>query len=74
LYVHRILDFDWQFLLVDPGRPQAGAQQEVHHMKPSLLKLWHDESGATAIECGLIAAAIALAGVYWGFVDRTDPV
>jgi len=30
-------------------------------MKRSLLEFWHDESGATAIEYGLIAAAIALA-------------
>jgi len=44
-----------------PGARRPGAQQEVHHMKRSLLKFWHDESGATAIEYGLIAAAIALA-------------
>jgi pilus assembly protein Flp/PilA len=30
-------------------------------MKQSLLKFWNDESGATAIEYGLIAAGIALA-------------
>jgi pilus assembly protein Flp/PilA len=30
-------------------------------MKRSLWKFWHDESSATAIEYGLIAAAIALA-------------
>jgi pilus assembly protein Flp/PilA len=30
-------------------------------MKRSLLKFWNDESGATAIEYGLIAAGIALA-------------
>ena len=30
-------------------------------MKPSLSKFWSDESGATAIEYGLIAAGIALA-------------
>jgi pilus assembly protein Flp/PilA len=30
-------------------------------MKRSLLKFWSDESGATAIEYGLIAAGIALA-------------
>jgi pilus assembly protein Flp/PilA len=30
-------------------------------MKRSLLKFWADESGATAIEYGLIAAGISLA-------------
>jgi pilus assembly protein Flp/PilA len=30
-------------------------------MKRSLLKFWNNESGATAIEYGLIAAGIALA-------------
>jgi pilus assembly protein Flp/PilA len=30
-------------------------------MKPSLLNFWNNESGATAIEYGLIAAGIALA-------------
>jgi pilus assembly protein Flp/PilA len=30
-------------------------------MKRSVLKFWNDESGATAIEYGLIAAGIALA-------------
>jgi pilus assembly protein Flp/PilA len=30
-------------------------------MKRSLLNFWNDESGATAIEYGLIAAGIALA-------------
>jgi pilus assembly protein Flp/PilA len=30
-------------------------------MKRSLLKFWNDESGATAIEYGLIAAGIAVA-------------
>jgi pilus assembly protein Flp/PilA len=30
-------------------------------MKRSLLKFWHDDSGATAIEYCLIAAGIALA-------------
>jgi pilus assembly protein Flp/PilA len=39
------------------GRPD----QEVHHVKRSLSKFWQDESGATAIEYGLIAAGIALA-------------
>ena len=46
---------------MDPGARRPGARQEVHHMKRSLFKSWHDESGATAIEYGLIAAAIALA-------------
>jgi len=31
------------------------------YMKRSVLKFWNDESGATAIEYGLIAAGIALA-------------
>ena len=30
-------------------------------MKRSILKFWNDESGATAIEYGLIAAGISLA-------------
>lgn len=30
-------------------------------MKRSVLKFWNDESGATAIEYGLIAAGISLA-------------
>jgi pilus assembly protein Flp/PilA len=30
-------------------------------MKRSLLKFWNDESGATAIEYGLIAAGISIA-------------
>jgi pilus assembly protein Flp/PilA len=33
----------------------------LHHMKHAVLKFWNDESGATAIEYGLIAAGIALA-------------
>ena len=32
-----------------------------HHMKRSMLKFLNDESGATAIEYGLIAAGISLA-------------
>jgi pilus assembly protein Flp/PilA len=43
-----------------PGGPGA-TNEEVHHMKRFLLKFWADESGATAIEYGLIAAGIALA-------------
>jgi pilus assembly protein Flp/PilA len=39
----------------------TGAHEEWHHMKQSLLKFLNDESGATAIEYGLIAAGIALA-------------
>jgi len=33
----------------------------MHHVKRFFLKCWQDQSGATAIEYGLIAAAIALA-------------
>ena len=32
-----------------------------HHMKRLVSKFWNDESGATAIEYGLIAAGISLA-------------
>jgi pilus assembly protein Flp/PilA len=39
----------------------AGAQQELHHMTNTFLKFWKDQSGATAIEYGLIAAGISLA-------------
>lgn len=35
--------------------------RKVHHMKRFILKFWNDESGATAIEYGLIAAGISLA-------------
>ena len=35
--------------------------REKHHMKRSILKFLNDESGATAIEYGLIAAGISLA-------------
>jgi pilus assembly protein Flp/PilA len=38
-----------------------GHSEEVHHMKRTVLKFLNDESGATAIEYGLIAAGIALA-------------
>jgi pilus assembly protein Flp/PilA len=38
-----------------------GNTEKVHHMKQSLLKFWRNESGATAIEYGLIAAGISLA-------------
>jgi len=31
-----------------------------HHMKRFLSKFWADESGATAIEYGLIAASISI--------------
>jgi pilus assembly protein Flp/PilA len=34
---------------------------EKASMKRCVLKFWNDESGATAIEYGLIAAGIALA-------------
>ena len=35
--------------------------ESEHHMKRLVLKFCSDESGATAIEYGLIAAGIALA-------------
>ncbi len=35
--------------------------ERKHHMKRSILKFLNDESGATAIEYGLIAAGISLA-------------
>ena len=37
------------------------AREREHHMKRSILKFLNDESGATAIEYGLIAAGISLA-------------
>jgi pilus assembly protein Flp/PilA len=45
------------------GLPVLGHRELMrkHHMKRSLLKFWNDESGATAIEYGLIAAGISLA-------------
>jgi pilus assembly protein Flp/PilA len=36
-------------------------QQHVPHMIPLVRKFWTDETGATAIEYGLIAAGISLA-------------
>ena len=44
----------------EPGRNPVEHESE-HHMKRYLLKFCRDESGATAIEYGLIAAGIALA-------------
>jgi pilus assembly protein Flp/PilA len=44
----------------EPGDTGA-INEDWHHMKHALLKFWNDESGATAIEYGLIAAGIALA-------------
>jgi len=38
-----------------------GRHEEWHHMKNVVLNFWNDESGATAIEYGLIAAGIAIA-------------
>jgi pilus assembly protein Flp/PilA len=40
---------------------EQGPQQREHHMKRSVFKFVKDESGATAIEYGLIAAGISLA-------------
>ena len=57
--IHRNLGFEWQ-VLTSTGSWGPDPEQ-VHYMKRSILKFWHDESGATAIEYGLIAAAIALA-------------
>lgn len=34
---------------------------KVHHMKQLICKFWKDQSGATAIEYGLIAAGISIA-------------
>jgi pilus assembly protein Flp/PilA len=59
--LHRILGFDRQVPVVEPALSVREAEQEVHHMKHSILKFWSDESGATAIEYCLIAAGIALA-------------
>ena len=43
------------------GVGDARGNVGMHHLKRFLSKSWQDESGATAIEYGLIAAAIALA-------------
>ncbi len=40
---------------------QNPTAREKHHMKRSILEFLNDESGATAIEYGLIAAGISLA-------------
>jgi pilus assembly protein Flp/PilA len=45
----------------EPGNPDTGNLESEHHMKRLLVKFYGDESGATAIEYGLIAAGIALA-------------
>jgi pilus assembly protein Flp/PilA len=43
------------------GDPISGLHEGNDEMARFLLKFWTDESGATAIEYGLIAAGIALA-------------
>jgi len=55
-WIHPILGFDWQF----PGAERS-AQCREEVMQRFLAKFLRDESGATAIEYGLIAAGIALA-------------
>ena len=40
---------------------QGPKLERKHHMKRSILRFLNDESGATAIEYGLIAAGISLA-------------
>jgi pilus assembly protein Flp/PilA len=40
---------------------KQGVTTRVHHMKQLFCKFWKDQSGATAIEYGLIAAGISLA-------------
>jgi pilus assembly protein Flp/PilA len=44
-----------------PFRELRKGDEELHHMTRTFLKFWKDESGATAIEYGLIAAGISLA-------------
>jgi pilus assembly protein Flp/PilA len=39
----------------------AGSTTWMHHMKQLFHNFWEDQSGATAIEYGLIAAGISLA-------------
>ena len=46
---------------MEPGRWRPGPKEEGSIMRRLLLRFWQDESGATAIEYGLIAAAIAIA-------------
>lgn len=52
-----------KFLLRNRGRPYGPGirDKEAKLMKARLLKFLRDESGATAIEYGLIAAGISLA-------------
>jgi pilus assembly protein Flp/PilA len=44
-----------------PGRINRVARERPSIMKSILTRFWADESGATAIEYGLIAAGISLA-------------
>lgn len=53
--------FGGSFPAVEAGVWRPEIWKEVHRMKRSVLKFRRDDSGATAIEYGLIAAAIALA-------------
>jgi pilus assembly protein Flp/PilA len=52
---------------LEPKLPRRGTGTATHHsnlevkLKQLFAKFWSDESGATAIEYGLIAAGISLA-------------
>ena len=55
-WIHPILGFDWQL-----SGTERFAQGREEVMQRIFAKFLRDESGATAIEYGLIAAGIALA-------------
>jgi pilus assembly protein Flp/PilA len=42
-------------------QPRMGVETESRIMKKLVLGFWRDDSGATAIEYGLIAAGISIA-------------
>ena len=46
---------------LEPARPRGGYKREGLMMSRYLTKFWKDQSGATAIEYGLIAAGISIA-------------
>jgi pilus assembly protein Flp/PilA len=63
--IHSTLGFVHQVPTGGTTRPSSGGTTRANateaHLKRLLSKFWHDETGATAIEYGLIAAGIALA-------------
>ena len=48
-------------MVLDPGpRPEYRGSGEATHMRQTLLKLWKDEEGPTAVEYALMLVGVAL--------------